>query len=239
MTTDLHHLAAAYSLDALDPGERREFEAHIDTCEICAEEVLGFRETAAQLAAASHRLPPDDLKARVMAEVATTRQLPPRTSPASAGADPIDLDQRRKRRTVVARVAAAAAVVVLVVGLSSALLLTDGPTDVEELVAAPDAVVTQLEGSAGNVRVLWSEDLDRVAVIANDLDDPGEGKAYELWFVVQDGVAPAGTFAADGGTSTEVIEADGTTPDGWGVSIEPEDGSAQPTSDVILTGELA
>ena len=58
MTDDLHHLAAAYALDALDESQRAEFEAHYPTCEICSAEVAEFRDVAATLAAAEAVEPP-------------------------------------------------------------------------------------------------------------------------------------------------------------------------------------
>ena len=71
MTQDLHHLAAAYALDALEPDERAAFEAHYPSCEICSREVVEFRQTAAVLAAQTATPPPADLRAAVMAEVRT------------------------------------------------------------------------------------------------------------------------------------------------------------------------
>jgi len=58
MTEDLHHLAAAYALNALDEIERGEFEAHYPTCSICSAEVADYRETAALLAEATATPPP-------------------------------------------------------------------------------------------------------------------------------------------------------------------------------------
>ena len=48
---DIHQLAAAYALDAVDERERAEFEAHYPTCPVCRPEVAGFRETLSQVAA--------------------------------------------------------------------------------------------------------------------------------------------------------------------------------------------
>ena len=42
---DVHHLAAAYALDALDRHEREAFEAHYDKCDVCRSDVMEFRET--------------------------------------------------------------------------------------------------------------------------------------------------------------------------------------------------
>ena len=52
---DIHQLAAAYALDAVDERERAEFEAHYPTCPICRPEVAGFRETLSQVAAGVSR----------------------------------------------------------------------------------------------------------------------------------------------------------------------------------------
>ena len=52
MSDELRHLEAAYALDALDPDERREFEARYSASEISARDVRDFRETAAVLAEA-------------------------------------------------------------------------------------------------------------------------------------------------------------------------------------------
>jgi anti-sigma factor RsiW len=47
---DIHELAAAYALDALDGRERDAFEAHLRDCETCTKDVADFRSTAAMLA---------------------------------------------------------------------------------------------------------------------------------------------------------------------------------------------
>ena len=45
MTGDLHHLAGAYTLDALDDDERRAFEEHYPTCDICRAEVEDIHQS--------------------------------------------------------------------------------------------------------------------------------------------------------------------------------------------------
>ena len=67
--TDIHQLAAAYALDAVDERERAEFEAHYPTCAICPPEVAGFRETLSQVAASVAVEPPPSLKSNVMADI--------------------------------------------------------------------------------------------------------------------------------------------------------------------------
>ena len=74
---DLHSLAAPYALDALDSGaEQDRFERHLNRCQNCTGEVRGFRETATRLGMAAARQPPPEMRDRVMAAVARTRQVP-------------------------------------------------------------------------------------------------------------------------------------------------------------------
>ena len=85
---DLHTLTGAYALDAIDGSERERFEHHLVRCQPCEYEVRGLQETATRLGQAVASRPPAQMKARVLAAVATTRQLPPlpaaRPLPASA-----------------------------------------------------------------------------------------------------------------------------------------------------------
>ena len=77
MTPDIHTLAGAYVLDAVDPEERAGFEAHLAECESCRDEVAALRGTAAALAASEAAPPPESLRTKVMAAAAQTPQLPP------------------------------------------------------------------------------------------------------------------------------------------------------------------
>ena len=234
MTHDLHHLAAAYALDALDGDERREFEAHYSSCDVCVAEVTSFRLVAESLGEAVAVPPPADLKSKVMAEVADTRQIAPLVPDRV-----VDLSERRRRKAArPVALAAVAAAIVLIVGL----LVFDRDarnSDAEAVLAAPDAVVTALEGEVGSLRVVWSDELDRVAVFGNDLADAGPGMAYELWFVREDGVAPAGLFdVGDSGLVRTVLEVDDIDPVGWGVTIEPDTGSEQPTGEILYIANI-
>jgi anti-sigma factor RsiW len=53
MEISLHELTAGYALDALDPSEREAFEAHLEGCEQCQEELTSFWEVTGGLAAAA------------------------------------------------------------------------------------------------------------------------------------------------------------------------------------------
>lgn len=234
MSDDLHHLAGAYALDALTSDERRSYEAHYPTCEICRNEVAEFRATAARLAEGTATAPPADLKERVMAQIAATPQMPP-----AADEHSDELARRRRSRARRAMVlVAAAAVVVFLVATVAVVRSSSDPTTVDELIAAPDAVITELEGDGGAVTVVWSASEERVAVVASGLADPGPEQTYELWMVVEDGVVPAGLFVPSDGAVGQVIEVDDNRPGGWGITIEPATGSDQPTGEILFTGTI-
>jgi anti-sigma-K factor RskA len=80
MTAELHTLTGAYALDAVSDVDRAEFERHLGECVACRQEVAELRATGARLAAAAAVDPPPGLKLVVLADVARTRQLPPRVA---------------------------------------------------------------------------------------------------------------------------------------------------------------
>lgn len=232
-----HDLAPAFAIDALPADEAALFEAHLPGCERCRAEVAGLWQVGADLADAVSAEPPPELRDRLLAEIGTTRQAPWDGQDLSPSAS-IDLAEHRRRRMSRYLLAGAAAVVA-VFALSFSLLRPDRSAT-EELIAAPDAVRTELlgDGVVGEVEVVWSPESDRVAIIADGLADPGAGKIYALWFVLDDGVAPAALFAPDDGTVQEVLEVADLAANGWGITIEPAAGSPQPTGEILYLGTV-
>ncbi|MGH9133060.1 MAG: anti-sigma factor domain-containing protein, partial [Ilumatobacteraceae bacterium] len=208
---DIHHLAAAYALDALDSRERAAFEAHYPSCEVCRADVVDFRATLAVVAEAEAVAPPDQLKGRLLDEIARTRQLSP-FLPSSV----TDLAERRRRRRrwTATAVAAAAAAGVFTAG---ALVIDDSDepayaTELVNVLQHSDARFATLDGGAreGDVRVAWSGGAERVVVLADDLPEAPAGMAYELWMIDADGAAPMRLLdRADDGEIRGAIEIDG------------------------------
>lgn len=235
MTQDLHHLAAAYALDALTDDERRDFEAHYPTCDICSADVAGYREVATRLADGAAEPPPASLRASVLAEISQTRQLSPIADQAAEG-EVVDLAARRRQRRALAVVGAAAALVLIV----SVMVARPSTRPYDAVLEAPDAVVTTLDGGElGTLQVIWSADRDQVAIVGNGTPQIDDGFVYQLWFLLDEGVAPAGLFAPDSdGMVRLVLDVDDIDGGGWGVTIEPDGGSEQPTSDVLYVGTI-
>ena len=70
MEAGIHELTAGYALDALDPGERSAYEAHLPGCEHCQHELASFWQTTEALAvAASGPAPSAALRERILTDV--------------------------------------------------------------------------------------------------------------------------------------------------------------------------
>lgn len=237
MTDDIHLLAGAYALDALDPDERRRYESHYPDCELCVGEVAGFRATAAALAASVADAPPPDLRDRVMAEVARTRQVAPLVVP---------LARVRRGRTLLA-VAASVIALVVVVGAVLFGLDAEGERDdaveLASVLVAPDAVTTVLDRSGaddGTVRVVWSPERDAAVVIGTGLGAPGPDGTYELWSLRGEEARPAGVFVPEGdGSVTTLLEVAFDDSEAWGITIEPAGGSLRPTGEILYLAEIS
>ncbi len=228
---DIHHLAAAYALDALDERERAVFEEHYASCEVCAADVRRFRATAGRLAHASAAAPSPDVRARVLAEVAATRQLPPLVDGGvrSLGS--------RRRQVLGAGLGIAAAFLLLLAGV---VVLRDGGGGMgEELAAvveAPDGRMVTLTGTgdvAGSVMVAWSAERDRVLLMADGLPPAPDGQAYELWLIGEAGPMPMNVLdPASGGVVHHMLDLP-DRPTAWGVTLEPAAGSPVPTGEIL------
>ena len=236
---DIHQLAAAYALDAVDEHERAEFEAHYPTCAECRPEVAGFRETLSQVASAVASVPPASLKADVMAEIGGTRQLSP-LLPNSV----IDLATHRQRRQRVLRTFTVAAAIVLIA--TSAFVVgrqsneADGYASAAAAVfALPDTRTTTLSGTGtGSFRIAWSPSGDEAVVIGDGLPDPGDGKAYELWLIDDAGAHAVRLLdRADDRQVRRVVSVDGS-PTQWAITVEPEAGVEVPTGEIIFAGPV-
>jgi len=228
---DVHALSGAYAVDALDTEERAAFEAHLAQCADCRAEVDSLRETASLLGSLPRTgdlvEPPPAVREQVLAGIERIRPLPPS---ASGGT----VTTLRRRTPLLLAVAAA---VVLVSGLGLAWLrpwAADAPetrTAAERILAASDArtMETSLpDGATATVVVSRSE--GRALIRTDDMAPAPEGKVYELWLQTPAGVLEPAGFMPDRGDATVVLDGDATEATGVGITVEPDGGSARPTS---------
>ena len=236
MSPDLHTLTGAYATDALDDVERRQFEAHLNECDACADEVRGLRAVAAVLGSAESVAVPASLHDSVMAQVRTTRQLPPLADPAQ---DPSRVQSmlRRARTTSRALVAVAAALVVIAGALGAvavrehqqATQARQLATQMSQVIGAPDAHQVDADGA----RVIVSPSQQEAVFVGQNLPAVDADHVLQLW-VLKDGARSVGLIEG-----SKPLLATGVGPDAQlGVTVEPAGGSKQPTTDPVLTVDL-
>ncbi|NNE12030.1 MAG: hypothetical protein HKN41_07260 [Ilumatobacter sp.] len=236
MNADVHSLSAAYALDALDADERVEFEAHLADCADCTAEVAEFGAVAGALGDATEQAPPPHLKSAIMSQLDDVPQ-EHETWPAPS-ASVTSLTERRRSFSMAQLLSAAAAITLIAVGAIVLAGTRGGGSDFDDVVAAPDAVVTDLAGEAGTIEIVWSAELDQVAVRGEGLADLSDEQRYALWAIVDGVPVAAGLFEADGGRFQEVAAIADVDAEAWGVTIESAEGSDAPTSDIILFADV-
>ncbi|MFI8932834.1 anti-sigma factor domain-containing protein [Streptomyces sp. NPDC053474] len=230
----LHSLAVPYALDALDPDETRRFEEHLAACDRCTREVRALAADTVRLARAASVPAPEDLRERILAAVRTTAQ-----EPAGRDAAPLVVPERRVRGRAPLALAVSGVVLALVaVGLLAlALVRTDGELsderaaarEIAHVLAAPDARASTGRDARGRgIGVVASHAERRAVVSVRGLGRPPDGRAHQLW-VMRAGAAPRSLGLLDG--ETPVVAKDlSTRAKSLAVTIEPDGGSARPTS---------
>ncbi|MCW2811137.1 MAG: Anti-sigma-K factor RskA [Friedmanniella sp.] len=256
--SEIHGAVGSYVVNALDPDEVEEFEAHLAVCPTCTREVAEFCETAAQLSLLAPAMPPPALRGSILAAIKEVRPLPPeqpraQPEPPSVVADPgrvahpveqpqapvDELALRRQRRRTRVLSIAVAAVTVVALGLGSwAFTLVQGrqaqvaSVSLEtQLLAAPDAKIypTTMRNGA-KVSFVVSASLNRAMFIGDNLPSPGAGKAYQLWTLDRQAKPVADQVVPDGSHEKQFLQGAVTTASGLAVTIEPAGGSIAPTS---------
>jgi Anti-sigma-K factor rskA len=244
-----HSLAGPYALDALDSGaEQDRFERHLNRCQNCTSEVRGFRETATRLGMAAARQPPPEMRDRVMAAVARTRQVP-------AGDDHARHARPAPRLRPLTRLAMAggALAVVAAVILAIALVNTQHQLNqakhqlsqtqaqlqaITSVQTATDAkVITKRTSVGGIVTVTSSASKGQMVLTTAGLPPLAAGKVYQLWLIGH----PPNKIRSEGllapmhnGRTGPVLISGVLARDIFGVTIEPTGGTIQPTVTPIV-----
>jgi len=256
--SEIHGAVGSYVVNALDPDELEEFEAHLAVCPTCTREVREFCETAAELSLlASAPPPPAALRGSILSAISEIRPLPPEPPaevapaesappgtvavPAEAGRPVDELALRRQRRrtrilgVLVAAVVAAAialggVVYTLVQGQQAQVAQQAAET---ELLTAPDVQTysaTMKDG--GQISFVVSRSLDRAMFIGKDLPAVGADRRYQLWTLEGQQAIPD-NLVAGGGDRQEFFRGPLSGVTGLAVSVEAAGGAQQPTPSTI------
>jgi anti-sigma-K factor RskA len=228
MTPDIHTLAGAYVLDAIEPDERASFETHLSQCDSCRQEVAALRRAAASLGESLATAPPPELRTRVLALAERTPQLPPSVRDLPSAAP-------RRRRTTRWLAAAAAVVAFAAGGVAVQQALEDHPpaaVTAAEVFSSSDAQTRTIAIRGGQARIAMSRELGLIAFDASDMPTLPGGRTYQLWVI--DDTGPHSAGVVDRPSLTLAIPA----PDAQvALTTEPAGGSAQPTTEPLFTVE--
>jgi anti-sigma-K factor RskA len=241
---DLHTLAGAYALDALPEEDRAQFEGHLARCEACLQEVRGLREASAQLGVAVAAPAPARLRTQTLTRIAEVRQLPPAVPEVADLA--AERARRPRRRPLLAYGLAAAC---LIVALFSSFLAVRWQQDlsneraaaqaVAAVLSAPDARTVTAPVQDGSATVVVSKSRESMVFASSGLRQLPRSRTYELWWMSPAGARPAGLVRPNAAGRTDPLVAhDLGDARQVGVTVEPDGGSPQPTSNPFLVLDL-
>jgi anti-sigma-K factor RskA len=232
MEISLHELTAGYALDALDPAEREAFEAHLEDCEPCQEELASFWEVTGGLAAAADGPTPSPaLRERILDAARAEEQ------------NVISISSRRRVLPVLASVTAIAAAVAIGLGIYAMSL--NGQLDdsraalsAQETAAAvlADTNTTSVPMNGGSGKVVVN-DAGSAVLVLNALPAAPSGKTYQAWVITDDTPVSAGVFAPS--EDRAVVPIPQTVPAGSvvAVTIEPDGGVSAPTQAPAMSSD--
>ena len=235
-------LKDAYVLGALPEEEHLEFERYLLAHPDLQSEIGELGTVAGILAlSVSEQEPPPELRRRIMATVEAEAH--PDTSRRSWLAGLWD--------AVGLRDLALAAAAVLAVGLFTWGMLLQG--EVRDLQGRVQSLQSQPQdrsqgpqmialGGAGAEQGARAELItlkgDQAVLVAENTPPAPEGKTYQIWVIKGETPEPSGLFEPRGDSVAAVVENPVKGADAVAVTIEPEGGSKEPTTDPMLVGKV-
>ncbi|MEV3930785.1 MULTISPECIES: anti-sigma factor domain-containing protein [unclassified Streptomyces] len=246
-TAELHTLTGAYALHALPEDERLSFERHLGACEACTQEVRELSATAARLGLAVSASPPPALRERVLRDITTVRQEPPSHGRSARSGSSPGRAGRWSTYALAACIAAAAAFGGVAVWQNQVAQDARQETaqaqqhneQVARVLTAADATTSVsdlMNGARGTVVV--SKSVNRAVFLASDLSRPPSGKVYELWYNDGGVMRPAGLMNPSATDDAVLMDGPVDNASGMGITVEPEGGSEQPTTEPVALVEF-
>jgi anti-sigma-K factor RskA len=225
---ELIDLATPYALHAVSDDERDDIEARLSTArpftaDTFLDEVRAIREAMAFAAAATAVEPPAELRERVLASAAAdnVQTLPKRAD--------------RGRRNGLLAVAAAVLIGLGAVGIGIAVRPPPPVSLAQQVFSAPDVrTITGDIPTGGQATLVFSRDRDAGVLVMNNVAPPAAGTVYQMWLVGNKGATSAGVMNAKAvSPSTTAVLPDLGDSTALAFTVEPGDGSPQPTGEVF------
>jgi anti-sigma-K factor RskA len=232
-------LKDAYVLGAMTEEERREFEEYLAVHPERQAEMEELNAVTSLLALSPEEREPSPQLRRSIMDVVEHEAEPRRTSSRSRLA--------RMGEYLSVRNLALGAAALLVIGLFSWNMLLQGEVGdlqgrVQNLQAPQEeSRMVALRGSkaahGAHVEVMILGD-QRAVLMAEDMPPVPEEKTFQIWIIVNDVPQPSGLFETRDDPVATVIDRPLRGADAVAVSVEPEGGSPEPTTDPMLTAKL-
>ncbi len=239
-------LAGLYVLDALDPAERAQVDAHLASCAEAHDEFTHVGAVVPALATLADPVgAPAALKNKVLADY--------RAGAGVAAWKPALAATTRPARSSWLGWAAAAAAVLLLAVTAGWAYTAQSRADAEahraqvlaqaiNIMSSPHSQSAVLHGVAQADGAHGVAAIDRSGagyLVLVDLPAAPAGQAYQAWYITNHLPTSAGLLhLEDGGFAALNLSIQGTV-DQVALTLEPAGGSLQPTSDPILIGELS
>ncbi|HEX8101487.1 MAG TPA: anti-sigma factor [Solirubrobacteraceae bacterium] len=228
----------AYLLEALPEDERAAFEAHLEGCTTCQEDVAMLRVASDALPASVQQLaPPPELKGRIMAVVRAEADLL-----AAASGPRADLPERARDRgwlgwlTARPGLAAAGVALLLLVGGVSGAVMSGG----EDGRVVTASVAREVAENATAKLVIHKTD-SKLEVTR--MPPPQQGRVYQVWLKragVKEYEPTSALFVPRaGGDGSVSVPGSLKGVEQVLVTSEPAGGSSTPTRDPVITADTA
>jgi anti-sigma-K factor RskA len=105
----------------------------------------------------------------------------------------------------------------------------------EQVTTASDVVIDKRDVvGGGTATVYFSASEAKTAVVLNDASPLPEGRVLQMWYVGASGPVSAGVMSASDGAGHAVLQGSYTPGDTVAITVEPEGGSEQPTTEPIV-----
>jgi len=231
-------LKDAFVLGALPEEERREFEEYLAAHPERQAEIDELSTVAGLLALSPQEQdPPPRLRRNIMSVVEAEAQRP--------AAGPWAWFAGTRELLSVRNLALGAAAL-LVIGLFSWNMVLQGEVQdlqgqIENRQDSPVSRMVALEGSGTAQRVqaeVMILEEDRAVLMVEDMPPAPENRTYQVWVIKGDDPQPSVLFEPREELVAAVVEDPLDEADAIAVTVEPEGGSPQPTTDPMLIGKL-
>lgn len=254
---NIQQLIPEYAFGLTSREETALVEANLSACPEAAEALADYRLLQVEMREGVPQIePPPGLEAKLMAAVGKSQPSIEQISPAPQIGAPVAAKPRRN----IAWLAAAAAILALVITNAFWLMQLDNlarrQRELEAAMHAPDDTAFVLTSTA-NLRwvrlppsqqntdssafLMWNAESEIGLMYARAFPQLEPGMTYQLWLTRGDVRVSAGTFRIDeDGNGALLFHSDQPIDEfTWArITAEPENGSPQPSENVVVIGEL-